>query len=105
MRKPTDKQFAKAHPELAGKRVEIKKHYNGVTVYVQIVEDLEFDERGRVTKAAEARYILNEQLELTPCGGVTYNLHTYVIGPYTGMCVTYSMGGNDPTVYEHMTTA
>jgi len=107
MRKPTDKQFAKAHPELAGKHVRIVKHSNGVTVYVSITEDLTFDERGRVLTAIEQSFILDESLGLERQYGKDVNhVHTYTPakpGEYLGCVTSFQIGGDKPTLHKHTT--
>jgi len=100
MRKPTDKQFAKAHPEFNNCHVKIHKHYNGVTCYVEIVKDVEFDSKGRVTKAIETKFILNEALELAkPYGGECVHVHKY---GQRDNSTTFCLGGDDPTVHNHI---
>jgi len=105
MRKPTDKQFAKAHPELAGKHVDINKHSNGVSVYVRVTEDLTFDEKGRVLTQVDNCHLLDESLNLVrPYGKETQHVHTYTVakeGDFIGCVKSFMLYGDKPMEHKH----
>jgi len=105
MRKPTEKQFAKAHPELTGHKVEIVKHSNGSTVYVRITKDLTRDEQGRVLTAVENCHIIDESLQLMrPYGKETHHVHTYKIaeaGDCLGCVTSFTLYSGEPTKHVH----